>query len=64
MYSVRICPEDAKKDTHVFLTPESIKSIRVRNIQSLHFKRAFETARSKAGLDDVRLHDLNHNGNC
>ncbi len=55
-----IYPEDAEKDTYVFLPPESLASTRVRNIPSLHFKRAFETVRSKAGLDDVRLHDLRH----
>ncbi len=55
-----ICPEGVKKDTYVFLPPESLESMSVRNVPSLHFKRAFRTARSKAGLDDVRLHDLRH----
>lgn len=55
-----ICPVDVKKEMHVFLPPESLKSIRVQNVPSLHFKRSFETVRSKAGLDDVHLHDLRH----
>lgn len=53
-------PADAQNDTQVFLPPDSLKSIRVRNVPSLHFKRSFETARNKAGLEDVHLHDLRH----
>ena len=55
-----IRPQDAKNDTYVFLPLESLKSERVRNLPCLHFKSAFETARSKAGLEDVHLHDLRH----
>lgn len=58
LHSIR--PQDAKNDTYVFLHPESLKSIRVRHVPCLYFKRAFETARTKAGLGDVHLHDLRH----
>ncbi len=55
-----IRPQDVKNDTYVFLPPESLESVRIRNIPCLHFKRAFETACAKADLEDVHLHDLRH----
>ncbi len=55
-----ILPEDATKETYVFLPTESLNSIRLQNVPSLHFKRSFQTVRAKAGLEDVRLHDLRH----
>lgn len=55
-----IRPTDAENDMYVFLTSESLQSKRVLGIPCLHFKRSFETARTKADLEDVHLHDLRH----
>ena len=55
-----IRPMDVKNDDLVFLPPSSMNSTRLRNIPSLHFNRSFDTARTKAGLKDVHLHDLRH----
>jgi integrase len=54
-----ICPVDVGKDIYVFLPPNNLlkKSIMRPN---LHFRRSFDTARIKAGLEDVHLHDLRH----
>ena len=55
-----ILPNELDKDTYVFLAPDSMKSKRVQNVPSIHFKSSFETVRAKAGMEDVRLHDLRH----
>ncbi len=55
-----IQPHDVKQETHIFLPPESLKSAGVRDLPYLYFKRAFSTVRTKAGLEDVHLHDLRH----
>jgi integrase len=55
-----IRPLNFKIDIHVFLPEDSIKSVRIKTTPCLHFKRAFENTRAKAGLEDVHLHDLRH----
>ena len=55
-----IRPEDAGNDMHVFLPQGSGKLQKLVDVPCLHFKRSFGTARTKAGLDDVHLHDLRH----
>ncbi|MDD5760434.1 MAG: site-specific integrase, partial [Desulfobulbaceae bacterium] len=53
-------PSDARNGTPIFLPLARMKSEQLRNVPCRHFKRAFETARNKAGLEDVHLHDLRH----
>lgn len=55
-----IRPENATNDMHVFLPPESVASKQLTNVPCLHFKKSFTTAKTKAGLDDLHLHDLRH----
>jgi len=55
-----IRPMDAGKDMYVFLPPSSFKSKQILEVPCHHFKRSFGTARAKAGLEDVHLHDLRH----
>jgi integrase len=55
-----IRPMDAGKDMNVFLPPSSLQLGKVHGLPCLHFRRSFETARAKAGLEDVHLHDLRH----
>jgi integrase len=55
-----IKPDEEDKEAYIFLTPKSMKSKRIQNIPSLHFKSSFETVRAKAGMKDVHLHDLRH----
>ena len=55
-----ICPADAGKDTYVFLPPNSLRIKETNGLPCLHFRRSFETARARAGLEDVHLHDLRH----
>ncbi|MEW6518444.1 MAG: site-specific integrase [Thermodesulfobacteriota bacterium] len=55
-----IRPLDAGNVTPIFLPPARMKSEMLRNVPCRHFKRAFETVRNKAGLEDVHLHDLRH----
>ncbi|MEE4136309.1 MAG: site-specific integrase [Desulforhopalus sp.] len=55
-----IRPDNAGSQTYVFLPPESVESKQLTALPYLHFKRSFRTARTKAGLDDLHLHDLRH----
>lgn len=55
-----IRPLDAVNDTPIFLPHAPMKSEQLRNVPSRHFRPAFETARNKAGLEDVHLYDLRH----
>lgn len=55
-----IRPEKAQVDTYVFLPHSSSETLKVLDIPCNHFKRSFGTARKKAGLDDLHLHDLRH----
>jgi len=55
-----IRPVNAGKDVYVFLPPSSLKSKQILDVPCHHFKRSFGTARAKAGLEDVHLHDLRH----
>ena len=55
-----IRPLNVNNDIHVFLPEDSFKSVRVKTTPCLHFKRAFENTRTKAGLEDLHLHDLRH----
>ncbi|MGB3211846.1 MAG: site-specific integrase [Desulforhopalus sp.] len=53
-------PSDAQKDMHVFLPQRRIRSTQSVYVPCHYFKRSFGTARAKAGLEDVHLHDLRH----
>ena len=55
-----IRPVDATNGMHVFLPPNSGESKQLVDVPCLHFKRSFMTARMKAGLEDLHLHDLRH----
>jgi hypothetical protein len=55
-----IRPSDPQGEDYVFLPPSSLQSKAVLEVPCLHFKRSFGTARIKAGLEDVHLHDLRH----
>ncbi len=55
-----IRPDNAADDVHVFLPPESAASKQLTDVPCLHFKKSFMTAKTKAGLDDLHLHDLRH----
>jgi integrase len=55
-----ICPIDTGKDMYVFLPPSSEPLKKTTGLHCLYFRRSFETARTKAGLEDVHLHDLRH----
>jgi integrase len=55
-----IRPEDSKNETHVFLPPDSGNSKQLVDMPCLYFKKSFHTARTKANLNDVHLHDLRH----
>jgi integrase len=55
-----IRPADAGNETFVFLPPSSPLLEKILTRPNLHFRRSFNTARTKAGLEDVHLHDLRH----
>lgn len=55
-----IKPEKVEMDCYVFLPPKDKVSQKVLDIPCNHFKRSFRTARKKAGLDELHLHDLRH----
>ena len=55
-----IRPSNVRGEDYVFLPPSSLQSKAVLEVPCLHFKRSFGTARIKAGLEDVHLHDLRH----
>ena len=55
-----IRPTDVEKGMYVFLPPSSVQSRLIRGVPCHHFKRSFGTARIKAGLEDIHLHDLRH----
>ena len=58
LYSIK--PVNAGKDMYIFLPPSSLLSKQVLDVPCNHFKRSFGTARARAGLEDVHLHDLRH----
>lgn len=53
-------PGGATKDMYVFLPKSRMNSTEITYIPCHYFKRSFTTARTKAGLEDVHLHDLRH----
>ncbi len=53
-------PGGATKDMNVFLPKSRMESAEITYVPCHYFKRSFTTARAKAGLDDVHLHDLRH----
>lgn len=55
-----IRPIDTGKDMYVFLPSSREPSKKSTVLPCLYFRRSFETARTKAGLEDVHLHDLRH----
>ncbi len=52
--------KDVHDNTPIFRPSSSTSSELLKNIPSLHFRRAYNNARKKAGLEDVHLHDLRH----
>jgi integrase len=55
-----IKPLETENDMHVFLPPRRLLSQQVLDIPCNYFKKSFGTAKARAGLDDVHLHDLRH----
>jgi integrase len=55
-----IRPTDAGNETFVFLPPSSPLLEKALTRPNLYFRRSFNTVRTKAGLEDVHLHDLRH----
>jgi len=55
-----IRPEPPEKEAFVFIPSNSLLLNKPLLCPSIHFRRSFETARTKAGLEDVHLHDLRH----
>ena len=55
-----IRPLDTENDMYVFLPPRRLLSQQVLDIPCNYFKKSFGTAKARAGLDDVHLHDLRH----
>lgn len=55
-----ILPTDAENETFVFLPQSSPLLEKDLTRPNLYFRRSFNTARAKAGLEDVHLHDLRH----
>ncbi|MEE4243454.1 MAG: site-specific integrase, partial [Desulfopila sp.] len=53
-------PQKTQLDEYVFLPPKNEISQKVLDIPCNYFKRSFGTARKKAELDDLHLHDLRH----
>ena len=52
--------DNATSSMYVFLPPESVASKQLADVPCLHFKKSFMTAKIKAGLEDLHLHDLRH----
>ena len=55
-----IRPTDAGNETFVFLPQSSPLLEKALTRPNLYFRRSFNTVRTKAGLEDVHLHDLRH----
>lgn len=55
-----IRPADTLATMPVFLPPTSASSKQLKDMPNLHFRKAYDNARKKAGLADVHLHDLRH----
>jgi len=53
-----IRPTDAGNETFVFLPQSSPLLEKALTRPNLYFRRSFNTVRTKAGLEDVHLHDL------
>lgn len=51
---------EVTKDMYIFLPNSRMNSTEINYIPCHYFKRSFTTARNKAGLEDVHLHDLRH----
>ncbi len=55
-----IRPKDSLDNDLVFLTEEQFSSTQISNRPSLIFRQSWQHARTRAGLSDVRMHDLRH----